>query len=692
MPSNTRRRDNDDTISEASSISSRRSVPNPPPIDTRLSESGRPRPKFVSFGRDSELGPSPNRQTVFTESSPLINPADRARETDRLLKEPVAPSFGQDNDDYFPEFEETKSSFFLFLLTLGGLGLQIGWSVETSNGSPYLLSLGLSKSMLALVWIAGPLSGVLVQPYVGLKSDNCRITWGKRRPFILGGAIATIASLMLLGWAREIVGGIGTLFGADGENYYVVNSTMVFAVLLVYVLDFAINVIQAAIRAYIVDVAPTHQQESANAWLMRSAGVGNIAGYLAGYINLPLYLPFLGDTQFKVLCAIASFIMALTVGISCTAGERDPTRDPPPAEQKEGVIAFFKGLSKSVKRLPDQIKRVCEVQFFAWIGWFPFLFYITTYVGEIYADPFFEANPHMSEAEIDQVWEDATRIGTRALLVFAITTFLCSVIFPFIIPPSFQAPEPEPEPPTPGTPMRPTTPLTPATPHSMGGTGYFTIRKKRTGPAKTRMEKFNAALDKLQIKSLTLRRSWFISHILFAVLMGLTFVIKSTMGATILVGAIGVPWCLTGWAPFSIIASEISKRDAIRRGAIKPVSEEEQAVAEGVDAGDADSAGVVLGIHNVAIAAPQVIATLVSSIIFRALQKPRGVAGDDSVAWVLRFGGLCAIIAAWLTLRIHEEKDRDLDDSDDEVERPARRRRLSELSNMTSVLEGQSGR
>jgi solute carrier family 45 protein 1/2/4 len=270
--------------------------------------------------------------------------------------------------------------------------------------------------MLALVWIAGPLSGVLVQPYVGLKSDNCRITWGKRRPFILGGAIATIASLMLLGWAREIVGGVGTLFGADGENYYVANSTMVFAVLLVYVLDFAINVIQAAIRAYIVDVAPTHQQESANAWLMRSAGVGNIAGYLAGYINLPLYLPFLGDTQFKVLCAIASFVMALTVGISCTAGERDPTRDPPPAEQKEGVVAFFKGLSKSVKRLPDQIKRVCEVQFFAWIGWFPFLFYITTYVGEIYADPFFEANPHMSEAEIDQVWEDATRIGTRALL------------------------------------------------------------------------------------------------------------------------------------------------------------------------------------------------------------------------------------------------------------------------------------
>jgi solute carrier family 45 protein 1/2/4 len=174
------------------------------------------------------------------------------------------------------------------------------------------------------------------------------------------------------------------------------------------------------------------------------------------------------------------------------------------------------------------------------------------------------------------------------------------------------------------------------------------------------MEKFQEKLDMLQIKRLTLRRSWFLSHIIFAVLMGLTFFVKTTMGATILVGAIGIPWCLTGWAPFSIIASEISKRDAIRRGIIRPTDRESELVAQGEDEGaGADSAGVVLGIHNVAIAAPQVIATFVSSIIFRALQKPRGTAGDNSVAWVLRFGGLCALVAAWLTLRVHEEKQED---------------------------------
>ena len=60
-----------------------------------------------------------------------------------------------------------------------------------------------------------------------------------------------------------------------------------------------------------------------------------------------------------------------------------------------------------------------------------------------------------------------------------------------------------------------------------------------------------------------------------------------------------------------------------------------------------------------AIAAPQIIATLVSSAIFRMAQKPRGTSGDDSVGWVLRFGGLAALVAAYMTSRIEEEGKRE---------------------------------
>jgi solute carrier family 45, member 1/2/4 len=381
---------------------------------------------------------------------------------------------------------------------------------------------------------------------------------------------------------------------------------------------------------------------------MRSAGVGNILGYLSGYVNLPNLFPWLGNTQFKVLCAIASFVLALTVAISCsTVPERDPRHEPIP-EMHGGLISFFKSLYRSVRKLPLQISRICQVQLFAWIGWFPFLFYITTYIGEIYVEPFFQANPHMTDEEVDETWEDATRVGTFALLIFAITTFAASVFLPLIIPPTFQPPAPP-----------AATPLTPTTPGSMTASGYFSL-KAASKPRRSLSVRAAALLAHLQIQSLTLRRAWLLSHLMFAVCMWLTFIVRSTVLGTVLVALVGVPWALTNWAPFALISSEISKRDAIRRGLLRPSTREAALVAAGEDeasAESADQAGVVLGIHNVAIAAPQVIATLVSSVIFRALQKPRGAPGDESVAWVLRFGGCCAIIAAWLTTRVGEEKE-----------------------------------
>jgi solute carrier family 45 protein 1/2/4 len=143
--------------------------------------------------------------------------------------------------DEYDEYQVTKSVWYLILLTISIGGLQIAWAVELSNGSPYLLSLGVSKSLMALVWIAGPLSGSLVQPYVGIRSDNCRISWGKRKPFMLAGTGATILSLLALAWAREVVGGFLGIFGAERDSQGVKTSIIVFAVLFVYVLDFAIN-------------------------------------------------------------------------------------------------------------------------------------------------------------------------------------------------------------------------------------------------------------------------------------------------------------------------------------------------------------------------------------------------------------------------------------------------------------------
>ncbi|EPE07305.1 general alpha-glucoside permease [Ophiostoma piceae UAMH 11346] len=569
-----------------------------------------------------------------SEHSPLLSPdteeAAPVAARDAALPETDLENNTSDGDDY----QRTKSVWYLILLTISIGGLQIAWSVELSNGSPYLLSLGLSKSLMALVWIAGPLSGTLVQPYVGMLSDNCRISWGKRKPFMLVGAAATMVSLMCLAWTKEMVAGpLKLIFGADPASDGVRVAIIVVAVIWVYILDFAINTVQAAIRAFIVDCAPAHQQEAANSMASRITGVGNIIGYVAGYADLPRITWWLGDTQFKDLCAIASIALGSTVVLSCVLiRERDPRLEGPLAAHKQpgGVVSFFRKIFLSISRLPPQIRKVCQVQFCAWVGFFPMLFYTSSYIGEIYVEPFLEANPHMTPAELDKLYEQATRVGTFALLIYSITSLCTNVFLPFFIAPTYD---------------------TKPRGQTQQQTAAFSVDSQ---PAP------KAWLDRLVIPGFTLRRAWMYSLILFSGSMFCTVLVSTVAAATVLIGLVGITWALTLWAPWAIISSEISHRDAQRR-----------AVRGGREASDdddeVDQAGVILGIHNMAIAAPQIIATVGSSIIFKFLQKPRGTPGDHSIAVVMALGGITVLLAAYYVHKIEDEADAEINADGDLV-------------------------
>jgi len=316
----------------------------------------------------------------------------------------------------------------------------------------------------------------------------------------------------------------------------------------------------------------------------RVVGVGNIIGYMAGYVDLPKYLWFLGRTQFEILCAIASISLSSTVAISVLSiRERDPRKEPPAPKGDEGVLAFFKSVFKSIRNLPPQTRKVCEVQFFAWVGYFPQLFYSSSYIGDIYVQPFLEANPNMSPDEIDKLYEKATRVGTLALLVYAITSLTTNVLLPFFIAPSYDSQSQQ---------------------SSASSQRSYTTRTSRF-------------LEALVIPGLTLRRAWLISHLIFAGCMFSTLIVRSIAAATALIGIVGISWALTLWAPFAIISAEVSKRDALRRTMER----------NGHEIPQEDQAGLILGIHNMAVAAPQILATIGSSIIFKFLQKPRGTPG-----------------------------------------------------------------
>lgn len=99
----------------------------------------------------------------------------------------------------------------------------------------------MSKSLLAFVWIAGPLTGTLVQPYIGIRSDNCRLSWGKRKPFMVVGSAATVVSLLALAWVKEIVGGFLSIFGVDPASNGTRIVVIIMATIIMYSLDFAVN-------------------------------------------------------------------------------------------------------------------------------------------------------------------------------------------------------------------------------------------------------------------------------------------------------------------------------------------------------------------------------------------------------------------------------------------------------------------
>lgn len=184
----------------------------------------------------------------ISERSPLIIPRRSAYDnsdvesTKLSISTSQSPTFSRRRDyDDDADFEKSKSTLYLILLTLSIGGLQIVWSIELSNGSPYLLSLGMSKALVAFVWLAGPMTGVLVQPYVGMVSDRCQISWGKRKPFMLAGTLGVVVTSLLLAYARQIIQVIGRY---DWDAPYDGNwkfYTIVMATVLMWCLDFSIN-------------------------------------------------------------------------------------------------------------------------------------------------------------------------------------------------------------------------------------------------------------------------------------------------------------------------------------------------------------------------------------------------------------------------------------------------------------------
>lgn len=172
--------------------------------------------------------------------------------------------------------------------------------------------------------------------------------------------------------------------------------------------------VQASGRSLIVDTLPIAKQQAGSAWgiiqalyvylywhlsASRLSNIGNLIGYGIGTVNLPAFWGnWLGATQFKQLCVIASVILSGCCLVTAWATTERVLVTPAWAfsfmfvcltqcsdtGKGNGLFQGLVQLFKTTISLPKRMQAICWAMFWAWIGWFTFLFYSANWVGETY--------------------------------------------------------------------------------------------------------------------------------------------------------------------------------------------------------------------------------------------------------------------------------------------------------------------
>lgn len=563
----------------------------------------------------------------------------------------------------------------MVLLTCSSIGVSFTWGVEMTYCTPYLLSLGLTKGQTSLVWLAGPLSGLIVQPVVGVMSDGSRSQWGRRRPFIAVCSVIMAMGLFTLGFTREIVGmfvhvpppsppaDTAAAASEDGPGRLL---TMVLAVLALYVTDFAINAVMSCSRSLMVDTLPMQKQQSGAAWGGRMGSIGHILGYGAGAIDLVGMLgPGLGDTQFKKLTLIAGAGILATSALTCWAVSERVLVAPAPGPRGSGSpqrFKVFRQIWSTLLALPPRIRGICWAVFWSWIGWYPFLIYSSTWVGETYFRYDVPADANDSKDALG----DMGRIGSYALTVYSFITVLGAWILPLLVRSPDDSDASIPDPSLPGA-------------SSQQEQGPLAILHRRY----PNLARFLARSSRSRPDLLSV---WICAHLMFAAAMSLAPFAASFRFATALVAFCGIPWTISMWAPTALMGVEVNRLSGGGGGSYRRLSTSsleftqlpprsgsddhaEETPTPGAGAGGGggggELSGIYFGILNIYITLPQFASTFVSTLVFAVLDPGKShelsgahpsehspTDGPNAIAICLFIGAISAIGAALATRKL----------------------------------------
>ncbi|KAL6216118.1 hypothetical protein ACLB2K_009345 [Fragaria x ananassa] len=285
--------------------------------------------------------------------------------------------------------EKSSSISKITLVASIAAGVQFGWALQLSLLTPYVQQLGVPHKWAAVVWLCGPISGLLVQPIVGYYSDRCRSRFGRRRPFIAAGAALVAIAVFLIGYAADI----GVRSGDSLHKSTKPRAVLVFVVGF-WILDVANNMLQGPCRALLADISgsDTKKMRTANALYSFFMAVGNVLGYAAGSLkNLHKVFPFTVTKACDMYCAnlkscffiSIALLAVLTVMVMVSVREKTmPSRDD---EKGEGGVRFVGEIIGAFKELKKPMWILLLVTCLNWIAWFGFLLFDTDWMGkEVY--------------------------------------------------------------------------------------------------------------------------------------------------------------------------------------------------------------------------------------------------------------------------------------------------------------------
>lgn len=298
-----------------------------------------------------------------------------------------------------------QASFWqIWNMCFGFFGIQMGWSLQMNNMSAIYEYLGASPEQIPGLWLAAPMTGLIVQPIIGYLSDRTwHPRWGRRRPYFLIGAILSSLALFVMPNASAIWMAAGTL----------------------WILDSCINVSMEPFRAFVAD--NLNERQRPFGYAMQSMFIG-AAAFIAGFLP-GLLVQWFGVSREKVAGGIPQNIMwSFYIGGILFLGavlytvfrsrEYPPVVAPPP---RQG--GAFKEILSSILHMPAQMKRLAIVQFLTWPGLFLMWFYYSTGV----AHDIFHGDPQTG----GEVYTRGLEYANATSAILNLVTFLFSLTLPF---------------------------------------------------------------------------------------------------------------------------------------------------------------------------------------------------------------------------------------------------------------------